>query len=84
MNKMDKCYRLCLHFLHLDRQSLIQYKNKDQSDLFKNKIIISMKYDQNYSNIKKLLYSSWNKNNEIHTDINLNNKNKNLCLYHLE
>ena len=64
----------------LDRQSLIQYKNKDQSDLFKNKIIISMKYDQNYSNIKKLLYSSWNKNdnknNEIHTDINLNNKNK--------
>jgi len=64
----------------LDRQSLIQYKNKDQSDLFKNKIIISMKYDQNYSNIKKLLYSSWNKNdnknNEIHTDINFNNKNK--------
>ncbi len=60
----------------LDRQSLIQYKNKDQSELFKNKIIISMKYDHNYSNVKQLLYSSWkNNDNSKYKPIYINQNN---------
>ena len=45
---------------NMDRYSLIKYKVKDNSDLFKDKIIISMKYNDNFIEIKKHLYNSWN------------------------
>jgi hypothetical protein len=38
---------------NMDRYSLIKYKDKDNSYLFKNKIIISMKYNENFIEIKK-------------------------------
>ena len=57
-------FKFLIHAIHnvgnMDRYSLIKYKVKDNSDLFKDKIIISMKYNDNFIEIKKHLYNSWN------------------------